>query len=213
MHACVRASAQDAGRCFTVPRQSCHPLMVHHRCVLVLAPLQYCLSLNTGKRPHVRFSTRCPSHPTHGGSRTRRASRPAQDPEQQRAAQQRAALAARPPGGVGGLPLAGAELQAAILQQRTQLRSVSAADAQAQQQQPDVARRGGGHAAGQPGGAAACGGGTAAAADSSLEAALRRGLERFHFSSSADGGSAANDTHDGNTDFIVAAMERGGRGG
>lgn len=102
------------------------------------------------------------------------------------------------------LPLAGAELQAAIKQQRSQLRPV-----QEQQQQGGTAlqsqgslgsTRGAGDGAGGGGGALQGAGGAGKVGDgeNALEAVLRRGLERFHFGDSGD-------TH-GNTDFIEAAM-------
>lgn len=122
-----------------------------------------------------------------------RANRSAEDLEQleQRSAAQRP-QPQRPAGGVGGLPLAGAELHAAILQRRTQLRPVLPE----QQQQPQHQHQ-----------SSVGDGGPGAADGSSLEAVLRKGLERFHFGS--DNSSSA-DTH-GNTDFIEAAMARGGQ--
>ncbi len=102
------------------------------------------------------------------------------------------------------LPLAGAELQAAIKQQRSQLRPVQE---QQQQQQGAVLQSHGSLGstrgsvdAGGSGGVLQGGGGAGKVGDgeSALEAVLRRGLERFHFGDSGD-------TH-GNTDFIEAAM-------
>ncbi|GIL91671.1 hypothetical protein Vretimale_9543 [Volvox reticuliferus] len=113
-----------------------------------------------------------------------------------------------PPGNNGLLPLAGADLQAAILQRRAQLRPVQDQHVQSVHQQSGSgnAAEGGGalQAGNQAGGRQQS---TAAGeAEGGLEAVLRRGLERFHFRDSG------GDTH-GNTEFIQAAMKAARREG
>lgn len=103
-------------------------------------------------------------------------------------------------GNNGARPLAGAELQAAITQQRAQLRPLqeqhcglglgcTTGGGMSQSAHPSSARS-------QPT--------PDSDRDDGLEAVLRRGLERFHFD---DG-----DT-DGNTDFMEAAMTAAQRQG
>ncbi|KXZ54690.1 hypothetical protein GPECTOR_4g758 [Gonium pectorale] len=112
------------------------------------------------------------------------------------------AAAASAAGGL--LPLAGAELHAAILQQRAQLRPVQEA------QQPSGPGTGAtpiAEGALQPGSARSGGQPNEPVGDgeNKLEVALRRGLQRFNF------GDSGGDTH-GNTEFIEAAMTAARRG-
>ncbi|GIL53393.1 hypothetical protein Vafri_9028 [Volvox africanus] len=114
-----------------------------------------------------------------------------------------------PPGGNNGLlPLAGADLQAAILQRRAQLRPVQ--DQHVQNIQPQSGSGNAAEAGGvvQPGNQAGSRQQPTATgeAEGGLEAVLRRGLERFHFRDSG------GDTH-GNTEFIQAAMKAARREG
>lgn len=98
--------------------------------------------------------------------------------------------AAPPPAGsvaIGGM-LMGAELQAAILQKRNQLKPVTE-QGQQQQQQPALVHQAGGLALG----AAATAG---AASGAGLESVLRKGLERIHF----------DDDTGGNTAFMQAML-------